>query len=530
MEEQQPERESEVIDPARAGTWPRTSAPGVTLGELFGSLAFWKSAHGRETLPPLQARQRDLCSAPTAADSTGSDPADGTTASPADSAIKDTADGAPDGAADAPGASCGGSGVEGAGAAGAAVGGSMLDWLEVSADAAERALGEPVWRYGGGGLGAAMGLIGRLRNTLERLEVAVAGEVEVQGVGNERGLSAVDWLVDAAGAAAPRPDVQHVCRVLNVARAIRAGQPGAEVFGEAVGVGAMPLVKADLVSRFVADVRAVADPDALAADVEALVEAASDNHRGRGLSVRELRRAIGFATQLITPAEDLERDEQRRRLCRSLHKSRGPAGMSRYQLILDPEGAAILDSAVAALSAPVKGPDGQRDPRPAATRRADALLEVIRRGVSAPGKQSTSEKAQIIVTIPLAHLQDGCRGAGLTMSGELLSPAVLRRMACDARLIPMVLGGRGEVLDIGDGDRLFTPAQRKAVWHRDHQCTFPGCTIPAQWTDVHHVAWWSRGGLTDLSNAALLCGRHHTLVHQRDLTATVTDTGVTWNV
>lgn len=222
----------------------------------------------------------------------------------------------------------------------------------------------------------------------------------------------VDWLVDAAGAAASKPEVQHVTRVLNVARALRAGEPGSEVFGEAVRCGAMPLVRADLVSRFVTDVRCLADPHALAADVEALVEAASDNDRGRGLTVQELRRAIGFATQLITPAEDLERDEQRRRLGRALHKSRGPAGMSRYQLILDPEGAAIVDAAVAALSAPVKGPDGQLDPRPAATRRAEALLEVIRRGVSAPGKPSTSEKAQIIVTISWRTCRTGAGGRG----------------------------------------------------------------------------------------------------------------------
>jgi uncharacterized protein DUF222/HNH endonuclease len=116
------------------------------------------------------------------------------------------------------------------------------------------------------------------------------------------------------------------------------------------------------------------------------------------------------------------------------------------------------------------------------------------------------------------------------MTGELLSPAVLRRMACDARILPMVLGGDGEVLDLGRSERLFTPAQRKAIWHRDRQCTFPGCTIPAQWTDVHHVEWWSRGGPTNVSNGALLCGRHHTLVHERQLHASLTDTGVTWHV
>jgi len=301
-------------------------------------------------------------------------------------------------------------------------------------------------------------------------------------------------------------------------------------FAEAFRSGAMPLAKAEQVARFVSDVAAVADPDTLAADVAALVAAASDDHRGRGLSGRELARAIRFAAQLTKPARDLERDEQRRRLGRALRKSAGPAGMSSYRVLLDAEGAAVLDAALAGLSAPVKGPDGELDPRPAATRRADALLEVIRRGVSCPGEQPKTDKAQVIVTISLAHLQQACRGAGLTLTGELLSPAVLRRMACDARIIPMVLGSRGEVLDLGTGERLFSPAQRKALWQRDHHCTFPGCTIAAQWTDAHHVHWWSRGGPTDLSNAALLCGRHHTLVHQRDLTATVTDTGVTWHL
>lgn len=149
----------------------------------------------------------------------------------------------------------------------------------------------------------------------------------------------------------------------------------------------------------------------------------------------------------------------------------------------------------------MKGLDGEPDPRSDAARRADALLEVVRRGVSSPGEQPKTEKAHVVVTIPLAHLIGQCRGAGLTMYGDLLSPAVVRRIACDARVIPMVLGSRGDVLDIGLGDRFF-----------------------------HHVQWWSRGGPTDFANAALLCGRHHTLVHQRVLTATVIDTGVTWHV
>ncbi|MGB3762978.1 MAG: HNH endonuclease signature motif containing protein, partial [Ornithinimicrobium sp.] len=85
-------------------------------------------------------------------------------------------------------------------------------------------------------------------------------------------------------------------------------------------------------------------------------------------------------------------------------------------------------------------------------------------------------------------------------------------------------------LDQGRTHRLVTPGQRRALHHRDHGCTFPGCTTPAPWCDAHHVTHWSRGGPSDLSNYALLCGRHHTLVHERDLTATVHPTGVTWHL
>ena len=533
--EQQPEHEgaSEVMAPGPPPIWPGASVPGVALGEVFGDLASWKSARGRETaaspaswMPSANtAAVVDGAVAGVEGAEAGVEGAEARVSaaearvSAADAGVEEA-----DAAVEKAEARVGAAGIE------ASAAGCLLDWLEVAAHATEKAVGEPAWRHTEDGLGAAMRLIGQLRSCLDRVEVAVVAEVESQGTPDGRGLSPVDWLVDASGAAAPKPDVQHVARVLNVARAMGSSEPASDVFSEAVRSGAMPLVKADLVARFVQDVRRVADPEALAADVETLVEAASDNHRGRGLTAKELRGAIQFATQLIKPAKDLEREEHRRRLARSLHKSQGAAGMSRYQLTLDAEGAAVLDAAVQALSAPVKGLDGEPDPRSAAARRADALLEVVRRGVSSPGEQPKTEKAHVVVTIPLAHLIEQCRGAGLTMNGDLLSPAVVRRMACDARVIPMVLGSKGDVLDIGLGDRFFTPAQRTAVWHRDRHCTFPGCTIPAEWCDIHHVQWWSRGGPTDFANAALLCGRHHTLVHLRDLTATVTDTGVTWHV
>lgn len=111
-------------------------------------------------------------------------------------------------------------------------------------------------------------------------------------------------------------------------------------------------------------------------------------------------------------------------------------------------------------------------------------------------------------------------GAGHTFTGQTLTPGQVRRMACEADIIPVVLGTESEVVDMGRESRLATPGQLKKLWLRDHECTYPGCSVPNTWCDAHHVVWWSKNGRTDIDNLALLCGRHHTIVHERDLTAT----------
>ncbi len=76
-----------------------------------------------------------------------------------------------------------------------------------------------------------------------------------------------------------------------------------------------------------------------------------------------------------------------------------------------------------------------------------------------------------------------------------------------------VLAPNGALLDLGRTQRLATPAQKTALIARDGGCVIPGCTVPGDACDAHHVIWWSRGGPTDLDNLALICGRHHDEVH-----------------
>lgn len=102
---------------------------------------------------------------------------------------------------------------------------------------------------------------------------------------------------------------------------------------------------------------------------------------------------------------------------------------------------------------------------------------------------------------------------GDDLTGDTLSAHEVRRLACNARIIPAVLGGRSEVLDLGRRQRLFTAAQRRALLVRDQSCRAHGCDIPGTWTEAHHWLPWSTGGPTDLDNAVLLCSHHHHRAH-----------------
>ena len=70
------------------------------------------------------------------------------------------------------------------------------------------------------------------------------------------------------------------------------------------------------------------------------------------------------------------------------------------------------------------------------------------------------------------------------------------------------------VLDVGRATRVVPTGLRAALEARDRGCVIPGCGAPRRWCDAHHVIHWADGGPTSLANLALLCDRHHTLVHE----------------
>ncbi|WP_332602166.1 HNH endonuclease signature motif containing protein [Arthrobacter sp. S2(2024)] len=107
-----------------------------------------------------------------------------------------------------------------------------------------------------------------------------------------------------------------------------------------------------------------------------------------------------------------------------------------------------------------------------------------------------------------------------------IHPAIIRKIACDADTIPVLLGSDSRVLDIGRTTRIFPPHIRKAIIARDQGCAFPDCTIPAPWCEAHHITYWSQGGTTSTDNGTLLCSHHH-VIHKEHWTITL-DNGTAW--
>lgn len=161
-------------------------------------------------------------------------------------------------------------------------------------------------------------------------------------------------------------------------------------------------------------------------------------------------------------------------------------------------------------SARVDPATGQRIPYPQLLGQAfcDLVESVDPDRLPTQGGNSTS----LVVTIDLDKLKTGV-GAGSLATGQTISAAQARRLACQSGVIPAVLGGTSQVLDLGRRRRLFSRAQRVALEIRDRHCRAEGCDIPASWCHAHHKHPWATGGKTDLAHGVLLCSRHHHLIH-----------------
>lgn len=245
-------------------------------------------------------------------------------------------------------------------------------------------------------------------------------------------------------------------------------------------------------------------------------------NRAAGESVGDLNRAVDAVRQKVAgeSADEQSACRHERRTVQ-IEEAAGGAGLLTGRLTS--EGRETLKVAMHAAGG-LPGPD---DRRTVGQRQHDALQEIAafylaHADTAAP---ETGERPRVVVTLDYDQLRatvEAAAGAedvtgvpppAVFDSGAPVGVATVRRLACDAGILPAVLAGRSEQLDLGRASRSFSLAIRRAAKLRDGgSCARYGCR--RRIVDCHHIVWWSRGGSTDLDNAVWLCAFHHWLVHE----------------
>lgn len=249
----------------------------------------------------------------------------------------------------------------------------------------------------------------------------------------------------------------------------------------------------------------------------------------RGFSPHELAK-LAERIRYCFDQDGAYRDEQTQHRLRELHYGTAADGMTVVNARLDRETGAKFRAALEPLAAPRPAEDGEPDPRTPGQRNADALdalLDIALGSDRLP--RAGGQRPHLTVTIDFDDLtralrteQPGLPGT-LTANGQPITAENVRRLACDAEVLPVVLGSDSLPLDIGRAQRTAPPHLRAALLARDGTCAFPSCDHPPGTPDAHHITSWIDGGATDLSNLVMLCGHHHRAVHHQHWQITVED-------
>ena len=207
------------------------------------------------------------------------------------------------------------------------------------------------------------------------------------------------------------------------------------------------------------------------------------------------------------------------------HLSTTRTGHVRFTGRLGPEDGAVLAGLLSPLAKP-RPTEGKPDLRGVGERYGDAFAELLHLTANAAAAPiDGGERPHLTLTISLDALREQLGTAQLGGPADLatLTARQARRLACDAKVLPMVLDADSHPLDVGRTKRTAPAGLRRALTWRDGGCAFPHCDRPPQWTDAHHLVHWVDGGPTSLDNMVLLCRRHHTLIHHSEWEVRIRD-------
>lgn len=334
--------------------------------------------------------------------------------------------------------------------------------------------------------------------------LAAAGEVA-----DEAGMqSAGAWLAD---------DQQLDMRATRADQQLAGDLQRWQATTQALGSGALNLAQARVIAWALAEVA-----DEL--DAEQLVEAeATLLAEAKRLDPTQLRRLGRHLCDIVDPAKAEEREA--RRLADEEKHAEAKTRLSIKQLgdgttrisgrVPDAVGQR-LRACLEAFAQPRKqglAADGKAIPRPRLMGKAlrDLLERIDPTTLPFHGGAPTT----VMVTITLDQLRKEIAAAGIIYDDQDLGMTAgqLRRLACEAEIIPVVLNGQSEPIDVGRKKRLHTVMQRRLICLRDRTCKAKGCDVPSSWCHIHHEHPWSQGGGTSVKRGIPLCPHHHTIVH-----------------
>ncbi|MFF0314674.1 DUF222 domain-containing protein [Micromonospora sp. NPDC005252] len=391
----------------------------------------------------------------------------------------------------------------------------MMEGLAQAEAAVTACADTAVWALCADDLVAALDATHRIEQRLAAVKLALIREFDGRRAATAQGASSTAvWLRERLHLTVPAAR-----RLVDLATALDTGNPGIR---QALADADITLDQARVIADTVTTVEAAAGSAAADKAVGLLVEWAGqfDPTLLRKLGTRIVDHV---APDIADAAAQAALDAEARRAARDRHLTLSTLTDGRLRLTgtLDTETAGLLRAAIDPLTAP-SGPDDQRSP---GQRRHDALADLCRLSLrTGELPEHGGEPAQIVVTTSYDGLGRQL-GGGTLDTGFELAPETVRRLACDAAILPAVLGSAGQPLDVGRQRRLITGPLRRALVLRDRGCAFPGCDRPPRWCDAHHIRHWANGGNTSLPNAVLLCGHHHRHIHHSDWTVQLSGDG-----
>lgn len=130
----------------------------------------------------------------------------------------------------------------------------------------------------------------------------------------------------------------------------------------------------------------------------------------------------------------------------------------------------------------------------------------------------------LVVTAKAEDIANGT-GRAVTGSESEFPIAVAAKEGLNSSVFFQLMSEKTRTVSVSTEKRFANAKQLAILTARDRGCTFPGCSTPPGWCDVHHIVPWSEGGKTDINNLTLACGSHHHLIDRSDWYAVMLKNG-----